>query len=254
MSDADCGSHAFRCSASKMDADICIQTESLARTYERPALRKAFAAFRPIRRWRVYDINNNQLAGAAFNGTVGLEWQFAGIAPIHAAGASDLVLRNVNTGAFEVYDIANNQLTGAAPFLWIISGRLEGPSRYILPTGSPGTPGAFFDSASRLLRRQLLWTARAIAPRPRPAFHPRCGRDACAAARLIAWLFTGVTSIISVGMMTAKFALFCEASFWRVLHLAVAERPAFLGVVDEIDPDVCFSYAGRSCISSAIRL
>jgi hypothetical protein len=27
-----------------MDADICIQTESLARTYERPALRKAFAA------------------------------------------------------------------------------------------------------------------------------------------------------------------------------------------------------------------
>jgi hypothetical protein len=29
----------------------------------------------------------------------------AGIAPIHAAGASDLVLRNVNTGAFEVYDI-----------------------------------------------------------------------------------------------------------------------------------------------------
>ena len=45
---------------------------------------------------------------------MGLDWQFAGIAPIHAAGASDLVLRNVNTGAFEVYDIANNQLTGAA--------------------------------------------------------------------------------------------------------------------------------------------
>jgi hypothetical protein len=62
----------------------------------------------------VYDINNNQITGAAFIGTVGLDWQFAGIAPIHAAGASDLVLRNVNTGAFEVYDIANNQLTGAA--------------------------------------------------------------------------------------------------------------------------------------------
>jgi hypothetical protein len=27
-----------------MDADFCIQAESLARTYERPALRKAFAA------------------------------------------------------------------------------------------------------------------------------------------------------------------------------------------------------------------
>jgi hypothetical protein len=26
-----------------------------------------------------------------------------------------LVLRNVNSGAFEVYDISNNQLTGAAP-------------------------------------------------------------------------------------------------------------------------------------------
>jgi hypothetical protein len=62
----------------------------------------------------VYDINNNQLTGAAFLGTVGLDWQFAGIAPIHAPGASDLVLRNANTGAFEVYDIANNQLTGAA--------------------------------------------------------------------------------------------------------------------------------------------
>jgi len=38
---------------------------------------------------------------------VGLDWQYAGIAPIHATGASDLVLRNVNTGAFEVYDIIN---------------------------------------------------------------------------------------------------------------------------------------------------
>jgi hypothetical protein len=37
-------SHARRFSATKMGADICIQAESLARTYERPALRKAFAA------------------------------------------------------------------------------------------------------------------------------------------------------------------------------------------------------------------
>src|SRR5256886_2198241 len=62
----------------------------------------------------VYDIANNQLTGAAFIGTVGLDWQFAGIAPANGAGTSDLVLRNVNSGAFEVYDIANNQLTGAA--------------------------------------------------------------------------------------------------------------------------------------------
>ena len=50
-----------------------------------------------------------------FIGTVGLDWQFAGIAPVHGPGESDLVLRNVNTGQFEVYDIANDQLAGAAP-------------------------------------------------------------------------------------------------------------------------------------------
>src|SRR5262249_3801334 len=43
-----------------------------------------------------------------------LDWQFAGVAPVHAAGASDLVLRNVNSGEFEVYNIANNQITEAA--------------------------------------------------------------------------------------------------------------------------------------------
>jgi hypothetical protein len=34
--------------------------------------------------------------------------------PTRRVGASDMVLRDVNSGAFEVYDIANNQLTGAA--------------------------------------------------------------------------------------------------------------------------------------------
>ena len=56
----------------------------------------------------------NQIAGAAFIGTIGLEWQVAGFAPVSGAGKSDMVLRNVNTGAFEVYDIAYNQITGAA--------------------------------------------------------------------------------------------------------------------------------------------
>ena len=32
--------------------------------------------------FEVYDIANNQITGAAFMGTVGLDWQFAGVAPI----------------------------------------------------------------------------------------------------------------------------------------------------------------------------
>ena len=87
----------------------------------------------------LYDINNNQLTGAAFIGTVGLDWQFAGIGSVHGAGESDLVLRNKNTGAFEVYDIANNQLTGAAPLGsvgsdWQLGGFAADP-----PTGSMGS-------------------------------------------------------------------------------------------------------------------
>ena len=58
--------------------------------------------------FEVYDIGNNNITNAAFIRTIGLEWQFAGIAPVHGPGASDLVLRNVNSGACEVYDIANN--------------------------------------------------------------------------------------------------------------------------------------------------
>jgi len=45
---------------------------------------------------------------------MGLDWQFAGVAPVRGPGESDLVLRNVNTGQFEVYDVAGNALVGAA--------------------------------------------------------------------------------------------------------------------------------------------
>jgi hypothetical protein len=64
--------------------------------------------------FEVYDIANNQITGAAFLGTVGLDWKVAGFGPISGAGKSDMVLRNTSTGAFEVYDIANNQITTAA--------------------------------------------------------------------------------------------------------------------------------------------
>jgi hypothetical protein len=62
----------------------------------------------------LYDIANNQITGAFFLGSVGLDWQYAGVAPIQGPGTSDLVLRNVNTGAFQVYNIAVNTLVGSA--------------------------------------------------------------------------------------------------------------------------------------------
>jgi len=60
----------------------------------------------------LYNINNNQMTFVGEIGTVGSNWQFAGVAPIRVPGASDLVLRNVNTGEFWVYNIANNQIMG----------------------------------------------------------------------------------------------------------------------------------------------
>jgi hypothetical protein len=48
-------------------------------------------------------------------GQVGLEWQVVGFGPINGAGASDMLMRNSNTGAFEIYDITNNGITSAAP-------------------------------------------------------------------------------------------------------------------------------------------
>jgi hypothetical protein len=60
---------------------------------------------------QIYNINNNRLTGtASIAFPLGADWQFAGVAPISAAGASDLVLRNVNSGEFQVYNIASNSL------------------------------------------------------------------------------------------------------------------------------------------------
>ena len=95
------------------------------------------------------DVANNRITGASFLGSVGLDWQFAGVAPVHAAGASDLVLRNVNSGALQVYNIALNSLMGsaslgAAGLDWQVGG--FAPSS---PTGSPGDSG---DSTSQLVQ------------------------------------------------------------------------------------------------------
>jgi hypothetical protein len=63
----------------------------------------------------VYDINSNQITGAAFIGTIGLDWQFSGVGNFSGVpGETDLLLRNNRTGGLEVYDIGNNQLATAA--------------------------------------------------------------------------------------------------------------------------------------------
>jgi hypothetical protein len=69
---------------------------------------------------------------------MGLDWQFAGVAPVRGPGESDLVLRNVNTGQFEVYDVAGNTLVGAANLGtvgldWQLGGFAADP-----PSGSTG--------------------------------------------------------------------------------------------------------------------
>ena len=94
----------------------------------------------------LYDIANNQITGAFFLGNVGLDWQYAGVGPIHAPGASDLVLRDVNTGAFHVYDIANSQLTGSASGAVGLDWQLGG-----FAANSPTASGAFAGASNAQL-------------------------------------------------------------------------------------------------------
>src|SRR6516225_2389579 len=78
-------------------------------------------------------------------GMVGLEWQFSGFGDFSSgAGATDMIMRNANTGALQVYDIANNQITGASVLGtvgldWQFAGvrRCMHPAR---PTWSCATP------------------------------------------------------------------------------------------------------------------
>src|SRR3989440_10485638 len=62
----------------------------------------------------VYDINNNQITGANFMGTVGLDWQVGGFGNFSRRGTNDMVLRHTNTGGLEADDNDNNQINGAA--------------------------------------------------------------------------------------------------------------------------------------------
>ena len=90
---------------------------------------------------QLYNIKNNQITGSESIGTVGVDWTFAGVAPVSAPGASDLVLRNDTSGAFQVYNIADNRVTGSEPL---------GPvgSDWQLPQSPSGLPGGGFAPSS----------------------------------------------------------------------------------------------------------
>jgi len=75
----------------------------------------------------VYDISNNQITGAAFIGTIGLNWQFSGVSNFSGvAGETDLLLRNVNAGALG-YTTSTTTNSPARPssarWVWIGSSR-----------------------------------------------------------------------------------------------------------------------------------
>jgi hypothetical protein len=84
----------------------------------------------------VYDIDSNQITGAAFLGNVGLDWQFSGVGNFSSVpGESDLLLRNTINGGLEVYNIANNQLIGTA-FLGVVG--LDWQFAGVAPAHGPG--------------------------------------------------------------------------------------------------------------------
>src|SRR5438105_3437970 len=117
----------------------------------------------------IYDINNNQVTSAYFIGTVGLDWQFAGVAPVRTAGESDLVLRNVNTGAFQVYDIAFNALIGSASLGAVgLDWQLGGLA--VDPPDAAAAMGASDDSASQLIQAMAGFGSAGAGDSLNPAF------------------------------------------------------------------------------------
>jgi hypothetical protein len=110
----------------------------------------------------VYNINNNQLTGAAFIDAVGLDWQFAGIAPIHGPGASDLVLRNVNTGNSK--STTSPTIRSPDPRRWVRLARIGSLAAFAAssPTGSMGSSDDQAGSNSQLVQAMAASVAAAV--------------------------------------------------------------------------------------------
>jgi myo-inositol-hexaphosphate 3-phosphohydrolase len=84
----------------------------------------------------VYDINSNQITGAAFMGAVGLDWKVLAFGNFSGSpGETDMIMRNTNTGGMVIYDISSNQVAsaffiGAVGLDWQFAG--------VAPVHSPG--------------------------------------------------------------------------------------------------------------------
>jgi hypothetical protein len=82
-----------------------------------------------------------------------LHRQHSGVGNFSGRGESDMLLRNVNTGAFEVYDIVSNTLVGAASLGavgldWSLGGFAVDP-----PSGAMGgSDGQQLGSTSQLVQ------------------------------------------------------------------------------------------------------
>jgi hypothetical protein len=90
---------------------------------------------------RLYDIVNNTITPIEDPlTTIPLEWQFAGVAPIRTATSSDLVLRNVNTGAFQVWNIGSNRLLSGTAITLNVPVNRDWKVGGLAPGFAPATP------------------------------------------------------------------------------------------------------------------
>jgi hypothetical protein len=89
----------------------------------------------------LYDIVNNTITPVPGPlTTIDLQWQFAGVAPIRTATSSDLVLRNVNTGAFQVWNIGDNRLLSGTAITLNVPVNTDWKVGGLAPGFTPATP------------------------------------------------------------------------------------------------------------------
>jgi hypothetical protein len=117
--------------------------------------------------YEIYDLGNNAILAGYSLGTVGTDWQFAGLGRFFGSDTTDMLLRNTNTGGFEVYDISNNNITNAA-FLgtvgmnWQVAGfadfNHDGMTDMVLRNSSTGGFEVYNVSSNSIINAAFLGT------------------------------------------------------------------------------------------------